>query len=137
MVFYDPVFGICFLPEILTTVGRIHISRKKHTGETDVLDLDSDAEHQSEKSEHPVQLKSTGIRFLQEKTRRKQLFGVSGRRQNKKIKNTIINGALCAVTERSTTEVHLNLSFHPFVRFSNSGSIPDVLVEKQALLFVS
>lgn len=56
MVFYDPVFGICFLPEILTTVGRIHISRKKHTGETDVLDLDSDAEHQSEKSEHPVQL---------------------------------------------------------------------------------
>ena len=45
MVFYDPVFGICFLPEILTTVGRIHISRKKHTGETDVLDLDSDAEH--------------------------------------------------------------------------------------------
>lgn len=54
MVFYDPVFGICFLPEILTTVGRIHISRKKHTGETDVLDLDSDAEHQSEKSEHPV-----------------------------------------------------------------------------------
>lgn len=71
------------------------------------------------------------------KTRRKQLFGVSGRRQNKKIKNTIINGALCAVTERSTTEVHLNISFHPFVRFSNSGSIPDVLVEKQALLFVS
>lgn len=97
MVFYDPVFGICFLPEILTTVGRIHISRKKHTGETDVLDFDSDAEHQSEKSEHPVQLKSTGIRFLQEKTRRKQLFGVSGRRQNKKIKNTIINGALCAL----------------------------------------
>lgn len=137
MVLYDPIFGIRFLPEILTTVGRIHISRKKHTGETDVLDLDSDAEHQSEKSEHPVQLKSTGIRFLQEKTRRKQLFGVSGRRQNKKIKNTIINGALCAVTERSTTEVHLNLSFHTFVRFSNSGSIPDVLVEKQALLFVS
>ena len=67
MVLYDPIFGIRFLPEILTTVGRIHISRKKHTGETDVLDLDSDAEHQSEKSEHPVQLKSTGIRFLQEK----------------------------------------------------------------------
>lgn len=54
MVLYDPIFGIGFLPEILTTVGRIHISRKKHTGETDVLDLDSDAEHQSEKSEHPV-----------------------------------------------------------------------------------
>ena len=85
MVLYDPIFGIGFLPEILTTVGRIHISRKKNTGETDVLDLDSDAEHQSEKSEHPVQLKSTGIQFLQEKTRRKQLFGVSGRRQNKKM----------------------------------------------------
>lgn len=54
MVIYDSIFGIRFLPEILTTVGRIHISRKKHAGETDVLDLDSDAEHQSEKSEHPV-----------------------------------------------------------------------------------
>ena len=53
-LFLVNIFGICFLPEILTTVGRIHISRKKHTGETDVLDLDSDAEHQSEKSEHPV-----------------------------------------------------------------------------------
>jgi len=29
MVLYDPIFGIGFLPEILTTVGRIHISRKK------------------------------------------------------------------------------------------------------------
>lgn len=28
MVLYDPIFGIRFLPEILTTVGRIHISRK-------------------------------------------------------------------------------------------------------------
>ena len=54
MVLYDPIFGIGFLPEILTTVGRIHISRKKNTGETDVLDLDCDAEYQSEKSEHPV-----------------------------------------------------------------------------------
>ena len=54
MVLYDPVFGICFLPEILTTVGRIHIRRKNHTGETDVLYLDGEAEHQSEKSEHPV-----------------------------------------------------------------------------------
>ena len=34
MVLYDPIFGIRFLPEILTTVGRIHISRKKHTGES-------------------------------------------------------------------------------------------------------
>lgn len=56
MVLYDPIFGIGFLPEILTTVGRIHISRKKNTGETDVLDLDSDAEHQSEKSEHPLRI---------------------------------------------------------------------------------
>lgn len=98
MVLYDPIFGIRFLPEILTTVGRIHISRKKHTGETDVLDLDSDAEHQSEKSEHPVQLKSTGIRFLQEKKLGASNYSVLvDVGKIKKIKNTIINGALCAL----------------------------------------
>lgn len=97
MVLYDPIFGIRFLPEILTTVGRIHISRKKHAGETDVLDLDSDAEHQSEKSEHPVQLKSTGIRFLQEKNSAQAIIRCQWTSANKKIKNTIINGALCAL----------------------------------------
>lgn len=97
-MFYSPIFGICFQLPIICAEERIHITKSKGPDITgDLLDLDSDAEHQSEKSEHPVQLKSTGIRFLQEKTRRKQLFGVSGRRQNKKIKNTIISGALCAL----------------------------------------
>ena len=77
-MFYSPIFGICFQLPIICAEERIHITKSKEPDSTgDLLNLDSDAEHQSEKSEHPVQLKSTGIRFLQETTRRKQLFGVS------------------------------------------------------------
>lgn len=55
MVIYDPIFGICFLPQILSVVERIHITKSKEP-ETigDLLNLDSDVEHQIEKSEHPV-----------------------------------------------------------------------------------
>nr|DAE33391.1 MAG TPA: hypothetical protein [virus sp. ctQ5V6]DAW04950.1 MAG TPA: hypothetical protein [Caudoviricetes sp.] len=55
MVIYDPIFGICFLPQFLSVVERIHITKSKEPDSTgDLLNLDSDAEHQSEKSEHPV-----------------------------------------------------------------------------------
>lgn len=55
MVLYDPIFDICFLPEILMTVGRIHITRKKEPeSRSDFLRMESDAAHQYEKSEHPV-----------------------------------------------------------------------------------
>lgn len=55
MVIYDPIFGICFLPLILSVVERIHITKSKEPDSTgDFLNLDSDAKHQSEKSEHPV-----------------------------------------------------------------------------------
>lgn len=54
MVIYDPIFGICFYPPILMAVERIH-EKESETGYAgDFLNLDSDAEHQSEKSEHPV-----------------------------------------------------------------------------------
>ena len=55
MFVYDQIFGIYFLPPILSVLGRIHRIKTKapeHSG--DFLSLDSDAEHQSEKSEHPV-----------------------------------------------------------------------------------
>ena len=55
MVIYDSIFGICFLLPILSAVERIHITKSKEPDSTgDLLNLDSDAEHQSEKSEHPV-----------------------------------------------------------------------------------
>ena len=55
MVIYDSIFGICFLLTILSVVERIHITKSKEPDRTgDLLNLDSDAEHQSEKSEHPV-----------------------------------------------------------------------------------
>lgn len=55
MVIYDPIFGICFLPPILSVVERIHITKSKEPDSAgDFLNLDSDAKHQSEKSEHPV-----------------------------------------------------------------------------------
>ena len=55
MTIYDPIFGIYFLPLIWGAVSRIHITKSKEPDSTgDFLNLDSDAEHQSEKSEHPV-----------------------------------------------------------------------------------
>lgn len=55
MVIYDPIFGIRFLPPILRVVERIHITKSKRPDSAgDFLNLDSDAEHQIEKSEHPV-----------------------------------------------------------------------------------
>lgn len=55
MTIYYPIFGIYFLPPILSAVERIHITKsKKPEIAGDFLNLDSDAEHQSEKSEHPV-----------------------------------------------------------------------------------
>lgn len=54
MVIYDPIFGIRFLPEIIFTVERIHTSKKIKAWEYDSPDLDSDASHQPDKSEHPV-----------------------------------------------------------------------------------
>ena len=55
MVIYDSIFGIYFLPPILSEVERIHITKSKEPESAgDLLNLDSDAEHQSEKSEHPV-----------------------------------------------------------------------------------
>ena len=55
MVIYDSIFGICFLPPILSVVERIHITKSKEPDSTgDLFNLDSDAEHQGEKSEHPV-----------------------------------------------------------------------------------
>lgn len=55
MTIYDPIFGICFLPPILSVVERIHITKSKEPDSAgDFLNLDSGAEHQSEKSEHPV-----------------------------------------------------------------------------------
>lgn len=54
-MFYSPIFGICFQLPIICTEERIHITKSKGPDSTgDLLDLDSDAEHQSEKSEHPV-----------------------------------------------------------------------------------
>lgn len=55
MTIYDPIFGIYFLPPILSVAERIHITKSKEPDSPgDLLNLDSDAEHQSEKSEHPV-----------------------------------------------------------------------------------
>ena len=55
MVIYDSIFGICFLLPILSVVERIHITKSKEPDSTgDLLNLDGEAEHQSEKSEHPV-----------------------------------------------------------------------------------
>ena len=55
MVIYDSIFGICFLPPILSVVERIHITKsKKPETAGDLLNLGSDAEHHSEKYEHPV-----------------------------------------------------------------------------------
>ena len=56
-MFYSPIFGICFQLPIICAEERIHITKSKEPDSTgDLLNLDSDAEHQSEKSEHPVQL---------------------------------------------------------------------------------
>ena len=55
MTIYDPIFGIRFLPPILSVVERIQITKSKEPDSTgDLLNLDGEAEHQSEKSEHPV-----------------------------------------------------------------------------------
>lgn len=55
MTIYDLIFGIYFLPPILSVVERIHITKSKQPDSAgDLLNLESDAEHQSEKSEHPV-----------------------------------------------------------------------------------
>lgn len=55
MLLYSPIFGICFQLPIICAEERIHITKSKGPDITgDLLDLDSDAEHQSEKSEHPV-----------------------------------------------------------------------------------
>lgn len=55
MVIYDPIFGIYFLPPILSVVERIHITKSKKPDSTgDLLNLDSDAEHQRVESDHPV-----------------------------------------------------------------------------------
>jgi hypothetical protein len=49
MTIYDPIFGIYFLPPILSVVERIHITKSKEPDSAgDLLDLDSDAEHQIE-----------------------------------------------------------------------------------------
>lgn len=54
MFVYDPIFGICFYPRIIGAVERIKEKENK-TGYTgDLIGLNSDAEHQSDKSEHPV-----------------------------------------------------------------------------------
>ena len=56
-MFYSPIFGICFQLPIICAEERIHITKSKEPDSTgDLLNLDSDAEHQSEKLEHPVQL---------------------------------------------------------------------------------
>lgn len=55
MTIYDSIFGIRFLPPILSVVERIHIIKSKEPDSAgDLLDLDSDVEHQIDKSEHPV-----------------------------------------------------------------------------------
>ena len=54
MVLYDPIFGIYFLPVILVVRIFIYKFNKKHSGQGYLFDLDSDAEHQSDRSEHPV-----------------------------------------------------------------------------------
>ena len=55
MTIYDPIFGIYFLPPILSVVERIHITKsKKPETAGDFLNLGSSAEHHSEKYEHPV-----------------------------------------------------------------------------------
>lgn len=55
MTIYDTIFGIYFLPPILSVVERIHITKSKQPDSAgDFLNLDSEAEHQREKSEHPV-----------------------------------------------------------------------------------
>ena len=54
MILFDPIVGIYFLPLILSVVERMHIAKSKKVDRSrDYLNLDSDAEHQSEKSEHP------------------------------------------------------------------------------------
>lgn len=51
-MFYSPIFGICFQLPIICAEERIHITKSKEPDSTgDLLNLDSDAEHQSEKSE--------------------------------------------------------------------------------------
>lgn len=55
MVIYDSIFGIYFLPPILRVVERIHITKSKKPDRTgDFLNLDGEAEHQGDKSDHPV-----------------------------------------------------------------------------------
>ena len=54
MILFDPIVGIYFLPPILSVAERIHITKSKKVDMSrDYLNLDSDAERQSEKSEHP------------------------------------------------------------------------------------
>ena len=54
MILFDPIFGICFMPPILSVAERIHIAKSKKVDmDRGFLNLDSDAERQSEKSEHP------------------------------------------------------------------------------------
>lgn len=54
MVIYDSIFGIQFLPEIIFPVERIHTGKKIKAEAYKIIDLDSDASHQPDKSEHPV-----------------------------------------------------------------------------------
>lgn len=55
MVLFDPIFGICFLPVMTTVAERIHRKAEKDSEYAgDYFNLNSDAEHQKEKSEHPV-----------------------------------------------------------------------------------
>lgn len=54
MVIYDSIFGIRFLPEIICTVERIHTRKKTKAKVYNNMDLESDASHQPDKSEHPV-----------------------------------------------------------------------------------
>jgi hypothetical protein len=54
-MFYSPIFGICFQLPIICAEERIHINHENEPGKrSGIIALDSDAEHQSEKSEHPV-----------------------------------------------------------------------------------
>lgn len=55
MLLYSPIFGINFQLPIICAVERIHINYENEPGKrSGIIALDSDAEHQSEKSEHPV-----------------------------------------------------------------------------------
>lgn len=55
MFLYSPIFGINFRLPIIGAVQRIHTNHENEPGKrSGIIALDSDAEHQSEKSEHPA-----------------------------------------------------------------------------------